>query len=39
MISTDDAYVRAHNTTLAAKVSGYLVSIPVKTTRVSAPAM
>jgi membrane fusion protein (multidrug efflux system) len=29
MISTDDAYVRAHNTTLAAKVSGYLVSIPV----------
>jgi len=29
MISTDDAYVRAHNTTLAAKISGYIVSVPV----------
>src|SRR5215831_6475632 len=29
MISTDDAYVRAHNTTLASKVSGYLASIPL----------
>ncbi|HUC48164.1 MAG TPA: HlyD family secretion protein [Xanthobacteraceae bacterium] len=28
MISTDDAYVGAHNTTLASKVSGYVVSIP-----------
>src|SRR5271165_7147412 len=29
MISTDDAYVGAHNTTLASKVSGYVSSIPV----------
>ena len=30
MVSTDDAYVRAHNTTLAAKVSGYVQGIPVE---------
>jgi membrane fusion protein, multidrug efflux system len=30
MISTDDAYVRAHNTTVASKVSGYLASIAVE---------
>jgi membrane fusion protein (multidrug efflux system) len=30
MISTDDAYVRAHNTTLASKISGYVVGIPVE---------
>jgi membrane fusion protein (multidrug efflux system) len=30
MISTDDAYVRAHNTTLASKISGYLASIPIE---------
>ncbi|MGA9007981.1 MAG: HlyD family secretion protein [Xanthobacteraceae bacterium] len=29
MISTDDAYVGAHNTTLASKISGYVASIPV----------
>jgi membrane fusion protein, multidrug efflux system len=29
VISTDDAYVRAHNTTLASKISGYVQSIPV----------
>jgi membrane fusion protein (multidrug efflux system) len=29
VISTDDAYVRAHNTTLAAKVFGYVVDIKV----------
>jgi membrane fusion protein, multidrug efflux system len=29
MVSTDDAYVRAHNTTLASKVSGYVASIPL----------
>ena len=29
-ISTDDAYVGAHNTTLAAKISGYVMSIPVE---------
>ena len=29
-VSTDDAYVRAHNTTLAAKVPGYVSSIPVE---------
>jgi len=29
VISTDDAYVRAHNTTLASKISGYVASIPV----------
>ena len=30
IVSTDDAYVRAHSTTLAAKVSGYLASIDVE---------
>jgi membrane fusion protein, multidrug efflux system len=30
LISTDDAYVRAHNTTLASKISGYIASIPVE---------
>jgi membrane fusion protein (multidrug efflux system) len=30
LVSTDDAYVRAHNTTLAAKVSGYLASIDIE---------
>jgi membrane fusion protein, multidrug efflux system len=30
LVSTDDAYVRAHNTTLAAKVSGYLVDFKVE---------
>jgi membrane fusion protein, multidrug efflux system len=30
IVSTDDAYVRAHNTTLAAKVSGYLASVEVE---------
>jgi membrane fusion protein (multidrug efflux system) len=29
MISTDDAYVGAHNTTLASKISGYVESIRV----------
>ena len=29
IISTDDAYVLAHNTTLASKISGYVDSIPV----------
>jgi membrane fusion protein, multidrug efflux system len=29
VVSTDDAYVRAHNTTLASKISGYVASIPV----------
>ena len=29
-ISTDDAYVHAHNTTLASKVSGYVTGIPVE---------
>ncbi len=29
MVSTDDAYVLAHNTTLASKISGYVSSIPV----------
>jgi membrane fusion protein, multidrug efflux system len=29
MVSTDDAYVQAYNATLAAKVSGYLASVPV----------
>jgi membrane fusion protein (multidrug efflux system) len=29
MISTDDAYVGAHNTTLASKVAGYVASVPV----------
>jgi membrane fusion protein (multidrug efflux system) len=30
MISTDDAYVHAHNTTLASKISGYVASIPIE---------
>jgi membrane fusion protein (multidrug efflux system) len=30
IVSTDDAYVRAHNTTLAAKVAGYLTSIDIE---------
>jgi membrane fusion protein, multidrug efflux system len=30
IVSTDDAYVRAHNTTLASKISGYVASIPVE---------
>ena len=30
MVSTDDAYVRAHNTTLASKISGYVAAIPVE---------
>jgi membrane fusion protein (multidrug efflux system) len=30
VISTDDAYVHAHNTTLASKISGYIASIPVE---------
>jgi len=30
MVSTDDAYVRSHNTTLASKVAGYVVGIPVE---------
>jgi membrane fusion protein, multidrug efflux system len=30
MVSTDDAYVRSYNTTLASKVAGYVVSIPVE---------
>ncbi len=29
VVSTDDAYVLAHNTTLASKISGYVDSIPV----------
>jgi membrane fusion protein, multidrug efflux system len=29
VVSTDDAYVQAYNTTLAAKVAGYLASVPV----------
>jgi len=29
IISTDDAYVLAHNTTLASKISGYVDSIPI----------
>jgi membrane fusion protein (multidrug efflux system) len=29
MVSTDDAYVQAYNTTLAAKVAGYVASVPV----------
>ena len=28
-VTTDDAYVQAYNTTLAAKVSGYLAGVPV----------
>jgi len=27
---TDDAYVRAHNTTMASKISGYVASVPVE---------
>jgi membrane fusion protein (multidrug efflux system) len=30
MVSTEDAYVRAHNTTLASKISGYVASVPVE---------
>jgi membrane fusion protein, multidrug efflux system len=30
LVSTDDAYVRANNTTLGAKVSGYLAELPVE---------
>ena len=29
IVSTDDAYVLAHNTTLASKISGYVAGIPV----------
>jgi membrane fusion protein (multidrug efflux system) len=29
IVSTDDAYVHAHNTTLASKISGYVDSIPI----------
>ena len=29
MVSTDDAYVQAYNTTLAAKVAGYVAGVPV----------
>jgi membrane fusion protein, multidrug efflux system len=29
IVSTDDAYVLAHNTTLASKIPGYVASIPV----------
>ena len=29
IVSTDDAYVLAHNTTLASKISGYVDNIPV----------
>ncbi|HEX4043122.1 MAG TPA: HlyD family secretion protein, partial [Xanthobacteraceae bacterium] len=29
IVSTDDAYVLAHNTTLASKISGYVARIPV----------
>lgn len=37
VVSTDDAYVLAHNTTLASKISGYVNSIPVQdNARVSA---
>jgi membrane fusion protein (multidrug efflux system) len=30
MVSTDDAYVRAHNTTLASKIAGYVANIPIE---------
>src|SRR5215470_4323739 len=30
MVATDDAYVRAHNTTLAAKIPGYLGSVLIE---------
>jgi membrane fusion protein, multidrug efflux system len=37
LVSTDDAYVRANNTTLGAKVSGYIAELPVEeNTRVHA---
>ena len=39
VVSTDDAYVLAHNTTLASKISGYVAAFPCKTMRGSAPAM
>ena len=39
MVSTDDAYVQAYNTTLAAKVSGYLASVPVTDNTTSTSAM
>src|ERR1700761_6422506 len=29
LVTTDDAYVQAYNTTLAAKVAGYVASVPV----------
>jgi membrane fusion protein, multidrug efflux system len=29
LVSTDDAYVQAYNTTIAAKVAGYVASVPV----------
>ncbi len=29
IVSTDDAYVHAHNTTLASKISGYVETIPI----------
>jgi membrane fusion protein (multidrug efflux system) len=29
LVTTDDAYVQAYNTTLAAKVAGYIASVPV----------
>ena len=31
LVTTDDAYVQAYNTTLAAKVAGYVASVPVTT--------
>jgi multidrug resistance efflux pump len=37
--STDDAYVGAKNTTLAAKVSGYVDACWSRTMRMCAPAM
>src|ERR1700761_7804774 len=37
LVSTDDAYVRANNTTIGAKVSGYIAELPVEeNTRVHA---
>jgi membrane fusion protein (multidrug efflux system) len=30
IVSTDDAYVRAHNTTLASKISGYVETVPIE---------
>ena len=29
LVTTDDAYVQAYNTTMAAKVAGYVASVPV----------